>query len=103
MTKKYKVDKTEEEMTKFFESLHEMDKTVDAHLDMLVANGVDLPLEMYKYGVSFARLAVLNDVKVDHFINTVLTMYERMGGVVNFDEILKDRDNLTTRKNVRVH
>ena len=94
MIKKYNVQKNEEELKKFFVDMKEADNNVDLYLDTIEESGVDLALEIYKFGIAFTRLAVMNSVGVDDFIQTVLAMYERMGGVI------EDEDNVTTSHNV---
>ena len=90
MAKKYKVNKNEAEMEQFHKDMREADEQVDAFLDELEKSNDDLSLTIYKYGIAFARMAVANEVDVDKFIYTCLTMYERMGGKVEEGDTVTD-------------
>ena len=84
MVKKVEISMKEAEA--MMAELKEIEEKVDTLIEDVEKTNVDMAVEMYKYGVMFARFAVLNDVPFEHFIKTSVLMYDRMGGKLEIEE-----------------
>ena len=75
----------DEGMRAHYKKMKEIANTINEFIDKQdTENSEEFSLNLYKYALAFARVAVTNDVDMETYMSTCMDMYLRMGG--NIDE-----------------